>query len=392
MNLPIWILLMMNTVFSCVLSFSSIYINIYIWDQNNSLAEIGIFNTAVFAFLFLGKFFGNFTIKWFNTRVSFILSSVILLAVFGLLMKEGPFITDHIVLLGILYGTSLGFYYAAYNLSTLLLTSLNNRQRFMGMEQFSVKLTSVLTPVLFSYMIVHFDYAQTFRMVFIMILAQTSISLLAPSYQSEFRVSSMISKPLWKPFKMVFLSIIAFGFLQSITQLAGSILLYQFVQQEEAVGWLNTLFALIGIVVFIRISQQKAIQNRAATSYIGFILGTTMTFLLFTPDFPHLISFNILAAIAIPFLWIPISATHYGKIKILSRLTHGGYDIGLASSYLLVWELMLNIGRTLFYALLIVGFDFQHSAHYFFIGLLTVVIPLIIYLCNKGLLQEASIN
>jgi YQGE family putative transporter len=323
-----------------------------------------------------------------NSRMTFILSSLFLLAVFGLLISQEEAVMQYIIFLGALYGTALGLYYSGFNLYSILLTNPENRQLFMGMEQIMNRITAVLTPLVFSYLILFYDYTETFRLIFVLLIIQVIISLFTPKYKSNFNISSLRYKDIWKEYRSVLISIMAFGFFQSIIQLASSILLFQYVQKETIVGWFNTLFAIVGIATLILINRPRLAKNRMKVAYIGAILATVMTILLFFPNFATLISFNVLAAIALPLIWIPVSVVHYTKIKELACESEMDCDIGLTAHYLLIREFMLSIGRTFFYLLLIMGLDFTNGYHYIPIFLFSLVIPLTIYVCNKGLFQE----
>lgn len=380
----------MNTVFSSVLAFSNLYINIFLWNQGGSLSTIGVYNASVFISLFVGTIMGAYTMRWINSRMTFILSSLFLLAVFGLLISQEEAVMEYIIILGSLYGTALGLYYSGFNLYSILLTNPENRQLFMGMEQILNRITAVLTPLLFSYLILFYDYNETFRLIFVMLIFQVIISLFTPKYKSNFNISSLRYKDIWKEYRAVLISIMAFGFFQSMIQLASSILLFQYVLKETVVGWLNTFFAIIGIVTLIVISRPRLAKNRMRVAYVGSILATVMTIFLFVPNFATLISFNILAAIALPLIWIPVSVIHYTKIKELSCESEVDCDIGLTAHYLLIREFMLSVGRTAFYLLLIMGLDFTKGYQYIPIFLFSLIIPLTIYICNKELFKELS--
>ncbi|WBL14782.1 hypothetical protein [Sutcliffiella sp. NC1] len=91
--------------------------------------------------------------RWINSRMTFVLSSSFLLAVFGLLISKEENVIGYIIILGTLYGTAIGLYYSGFNLYSILLTNPENRQLFMGMEQIMNRITAVLTPLIFSYLI-----------------------------------------------------------------------------------------------------------------------------------------------------------------------------------------------------------------------------------------------
>jgi hypothetical protein len=375
-------------VFSSILAFSNIYINIFLWDQEKNLTDIGVYNAAVFGFLFAGTFMGNYIMRWVNSQLTFILSSVILTGVFALLIVQGDKIVHNIVLLGAMYGTAMGLYYAGFNLSTLLITTSTNRQMFVGMEQMTNRLTSLVTPVFFSYVIARYDYEQTFRLILAMLFIQVILSFFSPRHKSNFTLSSLHYREVWKGYRWVLISIVAFGFFQSIPQLASSVLLFQFIQKETVIGWFNTLFAVIGMLTLIVLSHRYMARNQMKMVLIGAVMATIMTALLFFSNLSTLIGANILAAIAVPFIWVPVSTIQYGKIKELSCESEFDCDVGLTAHYLLIRELMLNVGRTLFYILLIIGLDFQHSLHYFPVIAVTMLIPVAVYFFNKSLFQE----
>jgi YQGE family putative transporter len=112
----IWIVLFMNTVFSSILAFSNIYINIFLWSQGKRLADIGIFNAFVFVFIFVGMVTGAYIMRWVNSRLTFVLSSTALAGVFLFFISQEENMVHYVIPLGALYGTSLGLYYSGFNL------------------------------------------------------------------------------------------------------------------------------------------------------------------------------------------------------------------------------------------------------------------------------------
>ncbi len=387
-NMSLIIVLVMNTVFSSVLTFSNLYLNIFLWNQSGGLSTLGIYNASVFSFLFVGTFIGAYVMRVFNSRVTFVLSSLFLLGVFVVLITQEARIHDFVFLLGVLYGLALGLYYSGFNLFSILLTNPENRQLFVGLEQILHRITGVLTPIIFSYLILFLTYGETFRFIFVMLFIQVIVSLFTPKYKSNFNLSSLRYKQIWKEYKVILLSLLAFGFFQSITQIASSVLLFTYVQKETIVGWLNTLFALIGIITLFIISSPRFLKNRRKITFIGAFIATTMTILLFIPTFETLIFFNILSAIALPLIWIPVSVIHFTKIKELSCESELDCNIGLTAHYLLIREFMLNVGRTAFYFLIIIGFDFSKGYFYIPVFLISLIIPLTVYFFNKKLFQE----
>ncbi|GAB7388407.1 MFS transporter [Bacillaceae bacterium] len=384
----IFAVLLMNAVFSTVVVFSNIYVNIFLWNQEKSLVSIGLYNAFVFLFVFLGTLFGAYLMKWISSRATFNMSAMFMLFVFGLLITQGNDIARFIPFLGALYGLASGLYYSGFNLFSIFLTNAENRQRFVSLDQLTNRLTSILVPLAFSYIIVRYDYRDTFRLIFLFLILQVVISLFSPRYKSDFSLSSLRYRDIWREYRLVLISIMAFGFFQSMVLLAGSVLLFSYEPRETLVGWYNAFFAFLGILTLLAIGRPVLRRQRMKIAYAGAIVATFMTILLFIPNRVTLIIFNIFAAVALPLIWVPVSVTHYGKIKELACESENQCDVGLAAHYLLIREFMLNLGRCLFYLLLIAGLDFVHMLHYVPILIVSLLIPFTIYFCNTRLFEE----
>ncbi|WP_134704406.1 MFS transporter [Ammoniphilus sp. YIM 78166] len=388
MKKQIYVVLFMNTVFSSVVSFSNIFINIFLWNQGKSLRTIGIYNLTVFTFLFIGYLFGSYVMKWTNSRMALFLSALVLATVFVFLLLQQENIVQYVVPLGALYGLATGMYFSGFNLFSVLLTNAENRQFFVGMEQLTERLSALVTPILFSYLIMWFSYTDTFRMILVLLVIQTLVSLFTPLYHSDFRLRSFNYRETWRQYKLILISILAFGFLQSVIQLAGSVLLFSFIQQETVIGWLNTLFALVGIMTVIFLSRTFPVKRKLRIAYIGAITTTLTVPLLLIEDKWFLIVFNLLVSIALPLLWVPVSVTHFGKIKQIACQSDVVCEPSSTIHYLMIREGMLSIGRASFYLLLILGFDFKHGLHLIPIILVSMMIPVFIFIFNRRMFLE----
>lgn len=379
-------LLILYTTFSSIMSFAGLFINIYVWKNNQSLVDVGIYNLTYFLFIFLGTMLGMYYLKRLNSSINFIFATIFLALTFAAiyLVKDIEWLIPFI---GAPLGLSLGLFYIGFNIYVLIVPNPNTRTYLLSMEEVLGRISSFVIPFISALMISYLGYPFVFALIFLMVLGVSVISFNTPKYTSNFTFKSTSLSPLWKKYKFIFLSLIAFGFLNGLVGIASSVLMFSRIADEFFLGTFNTILSLVGITSSFILSK-KLLGNKTHINYLkyGAMLSFVAIFLLLFNHTPLLIAFNLLIAFSIPLLWIPVNIAQFNEMKKFSCTDEFTCDLNLLSSSLIIRELFLTIGRILFFSILLIN---QLEIHwvFIFIVMLSLLIPLCIYYGNRQLIE-----
>jgi YQGE family putative transporter len=381
-------LLLLHSLFLSIVIFSNLFINLFLWTSVQDFRILGKYNLIVSGFIFVGFLVGTYLIRIKDIRSSFLSAIILMLLVFLLLIFKGNAIIDRILPLGFLYGSSLGMYFASYNLVSFFQTGNQDRDLFFGWEQIVNRLISLVTPFLFSILVLWIGYQGAFVSVSLILLVALAFTFTVPRITTDFRLGNLRYQDVWKEYRGVLLSITGFGFIQSWIQIAASVLLFTFLLDETKVGIWNSVFASVGIVMGYWMGRAMHERNRRQWSLVGAALLFLSVFVMLFPNIRTVLIFNVLAVIAIPMIWLPITVVHYNRISDLSCPSVENCEIGLSSHYLVVREFMVNIGRIIFFTLMSLGIGFQGTNVSIYLVFLLALIPFMIYRNNLLLLKQ----
>jgi YQGE family putative transporter len=143
-----------------------------------------------------------------------------MLGVFVLLLWKQTDIVEWFQLLGMLYGSSVGLYYSGFNLVSFFLTGEEGRDQFFSWEQIINRTVSLLTPLLFSLVVLWLGYNGTFGIVTIILGISIVFTFFIPKMTMDFTILNLKYQEVWQEYKTVLVSITGFGFLQSWIQIA----------------------------------------------------------------------------------------------------------------------------------------------------------------------------
>lgn len=368
--------------FLVVVTFSNLFVNLYLWALFRDFSCLGQFNLVVALCTILGFLSGMYVIRFWNTRYSFGLAGLFMLSLFVLLAEKGEQIKPWGLLLGSLLGLGLGMYYSAFNLNSFFITAKEERDLFFGREQIVNRLVSLVTPIFFSSIIHWLGYEVAFQIVCVILTIIVIPAFFLPKIKTDFTIKNLNYRDVWKEYKLVLLSISGFGFLQSWVQIGTSVYLLLYIANETQVGLWNAILAALGMGMGYVLSKIGNRKNRKKLVSIGAILLTAAITITLFPNAWTVITFNIIAVVALAMIWIPINVVHYNRISDLSCPMIEQCKIGLSAHYLLVREFMLNLGRILFFMFMMLGFIYQgYNVPVYMIFILTFL-PIAIFSGN----------
>jgi YQGE family putative transporter len=366
-------------IFSVVVSFVNLFMNVFLWNTGMSFRHIGIFNMFSVTSIFLASLAGAYLLQRFGSRATFVLSSLLALVLFGYLFQTSQTLSSLLPFLGILYGSYVGLFYIGFNLHLLWSAGERNRAYLLGIESAITTAAQLLTPLSAGFFIVHYGYDHTFLVIGGLLLLQLSFSSVMPGLKMEggYRKRFFFLAENEVMANIGFSSA-AYGFYFSFVQMSFGLFLYLIVKSEFDLGSWNLLFGGISAFMFWLVGRVLKQSNYEVLLSMGMIASVivTLTLLLSAPHW--FILFNLVISASLPLLWLPAKSTHYAQMKRGSKK-----HIGKLMQNLVFREFSISLGRVVFFLIMIFGLDLKLGNTYYFMIILAVFMPIGIWILSK---------
>ena len=376
---PIRLLFMIHMVFSIVVAFVNLFMNVFLWNTGMSFRHIGVFNMFSVTSIFLASLGGAYLLQRFGSRATFILSSLLALVLFIYLFYTSQTLSSLLPFLGMLYGAYVGLFYIGFNLHLLWLAGERNRAYLLGVESAITTSAQLLTPLSAGLFIIHYGYDHTFLVICALLLLQLSFSLVIPGLKmkGEYRKRFFFLAENEGMANLGFSSA-AYGFYYAFIQMSFGLFLYLIVKSELDLGSWNFLFGGISALMYWLVGRLLKQSNHEVLLSMGMIASVivTLTLLLSAPHW--FILFNLVISASLPLLWLPAKSTHYAHMKRASQK-----QVGKLMQHLVFREFAISMGRVVFFLIMILGLDLQLGNTYYFMIILAVFMPMGIWILSR---------
>lgn len=259
-------LLIFNTVSSIVFTFVYLFVNLYIWQQNQSLADLAWFNVSQFTLWSISYFVGSYIFNKTTLRTVMKVSSIFAVLLFFLLSFcefENPLVW--IIFSGSIFGTMKGLHSSGSTQALGMLGEGKEYTIYFQQNDLWNKTVNIVMPLVFALLLVAFDY----KILFIIMLFFSVIMLLISNYLPDLKPIELFGKvniyrnfSLLKVFKkkehnllpLSYLSGGVFSEFQSIFLLFFTFTITSDKMWVAILNILYTLLALISIRLYKRIN------------------------------------------------------------------------------------------------------------------------------------------
>lgn len=327
----------------------SIFLTAFLFRQTESLTLVALFNVLFYIGIPLGFYINGLLLKYYPPHILYSVG----LATKGISMATLIFLPAltlaTIVSFGLLYGITVGMYWANRNFLTLVTTTSNNRIYFSGLESLSKSITDVMTPFLigilitFGTMIALYTPRDGYKILaIIMLLIVVRIGMTILRLRTSRQTVSLFitnASRQWANFR-IYNTVL--GFLTVGIMMLPPLMVLVLVGEEGALGIIQSLAALLSAFVVYGFSKTLHIRHRFKLLVVSIIISIAGA-LLFSLFYSALGVFLFIAsvALALPFWWAYMSSMSYDLIdKEYSEIT---------KRYAAVCdrEVYINIGRVL---------------------------------------------
>ncbi|WP_236838482.1 MFS transporter [Caldalkalibacillus salinus] len=277
-----WVTLANHAMYQFGHALSLIFINLYLWRLTNDVYINALYNliallTQAVATICMGKMAKQ------KDRLIVYRYGICLTAVFYLcIVMAQENIVSYYAFFALLKGVAQACYWLGYFTLVYDFSTNRNRHRYLGWNQIIMGTANLIAPALAGIVISTYQglsgYILVFTIAFFMFLLATLGSLRMKQIRTHHKTYYMSYLPQMlhrKPqFSKTLLGWLIVGFPQGILMFIPPILLFNIVQQEHIVGYLNVCFLSLSIVssyLISRIANLESTLFYLCLSTFGFI-------------------------------------------------------------------------------------------------------------------------
>jgi YQGE family putative transporter len=308
---------------------------------------IAAYNLSVFLTIPVGFYLNGFLLKKFQTNKLYCFGIITQAFIIALLIFLPETTIIAIIVFGLLYGIAMGMYWANRNLLTLRSTHSDNRIYFSGLETILNRISEIIAPIMIGFFITSGSFFSLYTpliaykiLAIFMILISLLIGYSTMNMQTprEDNVTLWLhnAPKQWQKFRWYEIYV---GFISGIETLLPVLMIFVLVGEENSLGTIQSISAILSALVVYEIAKKLKIQQRVLLVLISTsisILGA-ISFSFFYSAIVVFIFF-VAIEIASPILYIALSSLNYDLIDKKETSAHH-------YAYICDQELYLNGGR-----------------------------------------------
>ncbi len=321
-----------------------VFINAFLWRQSGDFKIVAVYNIFFFIGILVGFFINGLLYKLYSPSRLYIIGVFfqgISTAILLLLPAVNYWV---IIIFGIIFGVATGIYWANRNFLTLKATESHNRIYFASIESNADTLLKIIIPALIGWFIIGFHFADPLAaykyLAFFMLLVSLIIGwkfknfdLKIPKPSNLFLKSTSARWMRYRVFQLLD------GFMDGVMAFAPTLMVLYLVGQEDTLGSIQSISALIAAVVIFFLGKSLTIKHRTRLLLVNAfmaILGTAF----FSLNYSELGVYVLFAceAVSIPLFWLADSSLSFDLIdENENKESHYAYVVDR--------EVYLNLGR-----------------------------------------------
>lgn len=281
-------LLIMSAISSIIASYIGIFVNLFIWEYDHSIAEVSLYNISMFiswaiSFVVAAKLLNRFSIR-LPLAVSALCGAV---AFMYLVVVQFDNRYLWILLLGVPVGAMFGFSQASQNLSIALRGKGSEYAPYFATLMVISQLISIAIPFLAAKVIEGYGYVGSFSLMLIFVAMMLVFSFFMPkitlssaniqdktSTLGQYNFRTAFGRP---GSKWILCSFLAAGIFMQFQNLFSLLFTFSVTQDKLLIALLNmvyTMCSLLGLWMYrkIKINEMRWLWIGMILMAIGFII------------------------------------------------------------------------------------------------------------------------
>ncbi|WP_082233822.1 MFS transporter [Halobacillus massiliensis] len=354
------LLLVIGGLYSIGIFLSSTFVNVYLWKQSNSYADIALYNLCIYimqpiTFIVAGKCAKRID------RVIVLRAGVTVLSLFFLtVLFIGDNAAKYNLLLGGLLGVGYGFYWLAYNVLTFEITEPDTRDFFNGFLGILQSFGGMTGPLFAGYVISRMNQFTGYTVIFTISFSFFIIAVIISFFLSRRKAKGNFS------FKRIILerkhnsnwnkilkAHISQGFREGTFLFAVTIWIYLVTRDEFSLGIFNLVYSGFSLLFYFLVTRWiKPGKRKQAIFLAGLSLYLSVVLLIFSNSLPLILFYGAIAGVFFPVLFVPYLSLTY---DVIGKAWNAGE---MRIEYIVVREIFLNAGRILSILIFLVAIVF----------------------------------
>lgn len=287
-------LLISFIVYAVMLPLITTFTNAFIWHGRSDLSGLLLFYLPSYILICLTFIFNGWILKKVAIKYLFAIGLISVALGSAILVYWGR--TDDIALmiLGSVWGITIGLYWSNRNILTQKNTNDENRNYFTGIESSSQTIIAMVVPVVMGYFIeavgrnTGFDYASTYKILVWIVLAGSVLGALyiLKADFSDYTPKKLILRNSSKAWNKIRLINFLLGITSGVLMIFPSFLILTLVGKEATLGIMDTLTAIAGALIIYFAGRKITAQKRQRILYMGLfaeILGMFVFYFFWGP-------------------------------------------------------------------------------------------------------------
>ena len=370
----------MASVYGFTMAFSGVFLNVFLFKGDGDWSVVVRYNIVTFAMIPLifgvGGWIARRGRKLWPIRAGLAFSAVVFLAM--LVFQENA--REHVVLLGVLNGLAIGFYFLGQHELTFDVTTPENRDLYFSLQQFLASVLRIGAMPLASGLITLFRTGDSPERGYYVLFAVTlglylslfleTFALKVENSREPFQLWAALKDHFRPGMRPVMGAYFIWGLRNGLFWFLVGVLIYRVSNKELAVGAYDMLSQGIILAMTYALSRLATRDNRAfGLGLSAWLDATGVALLAWRLNIHTLLWFTIVAAVAAALFQVTFSSYSFDIMekaggdekRTLENLTiremplNAGRIVGL----LIFWACLTRFGETgLRYSVLILG-----SAH-----------------------------
>ncbi|WP_042350973.1 MFS transporter [Bacillus massiliigorillae] len=346
MKLEAKLYLVMMTFLNFSLALSGIFVNIFIWNIDNSFALLAFYSLshsiAVLVSFPACAWLARQTSPMSCSRIGILL--FIVGYSFLLWVREDA--VNHIFLLGAMLGLATSFFVIGQHMQIFNITQDRNRDRFLYILSFLTNGVGMLAPMISGFTISRFIGMKGYYIVFsISLLSFLITALVSLKVKGKKLPKKSSFKEVWKnPTRewrgMYWVSIVTSMVEGTYSSFLVTIMTFSILQSELSLGGYNTFAALMGLMTSLWLAKISRPELRMKVFTIGaFLVASSSIWISIQPSFLILVIYAVLSVIGFNLMNTTLNAWMYASIEFDKKFEERRLD------YIVVREIPLGLGR-----------------------------------------------
>lgn len=281
-------LLIMNSISSIISIYIGIFINLFIWEENHSIAEVSLYNMSMFISWGISFALAAKLLKRFSIRLPLAVSALCGAAAFMYLVIvqfDNRYLW--IILLGIPVGAMFGLSMASQNLSIALRGKGSEYAPYFATLMVISQIISVAVPFVAAKVIDGYGYGGSFVLMLVFVALMLVFSFFMPKITLSF-VNAKEGSPSLGKFsfrtafsqpgsKWIVLSFLAAGIFLQFQNLFSLLFTFSVTQDKLLIALLNMVYtgcSLLGLWMYrkIKVDEMRWLWIGMTLLAVGFLI------------------------------------------------------------------------------------------------------------------------